>query len=68
MAEIRIYGDPVLRKMAEPVTIFDDELKAFIEQMKIDMYESDGVGLAAPQVGRSVRVALVDTTAGEEEL
>ncbi len=67
MAEIRIYGDPVLRKMAEPVAAFDDELKTFIEQMKIDMYESDGVGLAAPQVGRSVRVALVDTTAGEEE-
>ncbi len=67
MAEIRIYGDPVLRKMAEPVTAFNDELKAFVEQMKIDMYESDGVGLAAPQVGRSVRVALVDTTAGEEE-
>lgn len=67
MAEIRIYGDPVLRKMAEPVTAFDDELKALIEQMKIAMYESEGVGLAAPQVGRSIRLALVDTTAGEAE-
>ena len=67
MAEIRIYGDPVLRKMAEPVTAFNDELKAFIGQMKIAMYESEGVGLAAPQVGRSIRLALVDTTAWEAE-
>ncbi len=67
MTEIRIYGDPVLRKTAEPVTVFNDELKAFIEQMKNAMYESEGVGLAAPQVGRSIRLALVDTTAGEAQ-
>jgi peptide deformylase len=67
MADIRIYGDPVLRKKAVPVTVFDEELRAFIEQMKDDMYVSDGVGLAAPQVGRSIRLTVIDATAGEQE-
>ncbi len=67
MADIRIYGDPVLRKKAEPVTVFNDELEAFIEQMKGDMYESEGIGLAAPQVGRSIRLTVIDTTSGEQE-
>ncbi len=66
MASIRIYGDPVLRKKAAPVTAFDDKLGKFVEQMIDDMYESDGVGLAAPQVGESVRVAIVDPTGGEK--
>jgi peptide deformylase len=67
MAAIRIYGDPVLRKKAEPVTIFDDRLGAFVEQMKRDMRDNDGVGLAAPQVGESIRVAIIDASGGEEE-
>ena len=67
MADIRIYGDPILRKNAEEVTVFDDKLRAFVNQMKKDMHESDGVGLAAPQVGRSTRLCVVDPTAGEEE-
>ncbi len=67
MATIRIYGDPILRKKAQTVTKFDDELKEFVKQMKVDMYENDGVGLAAPQVGRSICLAVVDATAGEQE-
>lgn len=67
MADIRIYGDPVLRKNTESITAFDNELKAFVTQMKSNMYESEGVGLAAPQVGRSIRLAVVDTTGGEQE-
>ena len=67
MPEIRIYGDPILRRNAEPITVFDKDLRAFIEQMKKDMYESDGVGLAAPQVGRAICLTLVDDTAGEKE-
>jgi peptide deformylase len=67
MPEIRIYGDPILRRNAEPITVFNEELRAFIEQMKKDMYESDGVGLAAPQVGRAIRLSVVDATAGEKE-
>jgi peptide deformylase len=65
MAEIRIYGDPILRAKAEPVTEFDDELRAFVEEMLADMREKDGVGLAAPQVGRSIRCAVIDPTQGE---
>ena len=49
MITIRIYGDPVLRMKAMPVTQFDRALKLFIEEMKSQMYQSDGVGLAAPQ-------------------
>lgn len=67
MTTIRIYGDPVLRMKAEPVTQFDSTLKSLIEEMKSLMYQSDGVGLAAPQVGQSIRLALVDTTGGEKE-
>lgn len=67
MAAIRIYGDPVLRKKAVPVTEFTDELRDFVKQMKADMYASDGVGLAAPQVGRSIRLTVIDPTAGEQE-
>ncbi len=67
MSDIRIYGDPILRKKSESVTVFDDALKDFVEQMKEDMYDSAGVGLAAPQVGRSIRLTVVDATAGEQE-
>jgi len=67
MSDIRIYGDPILRKKSEPVTVFDDALKDFVEKMKEDMYNSAGVGLAAPQVGRSIRLTVVDATAGEQE-
>lgn len=65
--KIRIYGDPVLRKTAKPVTEFIDELKLLINSMKKVMYENKGVGLAAPQMGHSVRLALIDTSDGEEE-
>jgi peptide deformylase len=67
VADIRIYGDPILRKKAQPVTEFDETLKAFAGQMKSDMYESEGIGLAAPQVGQSIRLVVVDVTAGEQE-
>ncbi|MBN2035241.1 MAG: peptide deformylase [Chitinispirillaceae bacterium] len=66
MFEIRIYGDPVLRKTAEPVAAFDENLKQFIEEFTQTMIEKDGVGLAANQVGTAVRIAVVDTTAGEK--
>ncbi len=67
MAAIRIYGDPILRKTAEDVTEFDDDLREFVERMKDDMVAYDGVGLAAPQVGRSLRIVVIDITAGERE-
>jgi peptide deformylase len=54
--EMRYYGDTILRKVAEPVTVFDDKLRALAEGMVETMLVERGVGLAAPQVGESVRV------------
>jgi peptide deformylase len=48
--DIRIYGDPVLRQKAAPVTVFDDQLKASAEEMFTTMFTADGIGLAATQV------------------
>lgn len=53
---VRYYGDPVLRKVATPVTEFGDELKALAADMIATMYEYNGVGLAAPQIGVSKRL------------
>jgi peptide deformylase len=60
------YGDPVLEKPAEPVTLFDDELKKLVEDMFESMYAAHGVGLAAPQIGISKRLAVVDVTFKEK--
>jgi peptide deformylase len=65
MFEVFTYGHPVLRQVAEPVTVFDDQLKRFVDEMVETMHQEDGVGLAAPQVGRSIRLAVIDATAGE---
>ena len=59
------YGDPVLEKPAEPVTVFDATLKQLIEDMFESMYAAHGVGLAAPQIGISKRLAVIDVTLGK---
>ncbi len=64
---IRIYPDDVLRAECRPVTDFDDELRRLAKDMVDTMYAAPGVGLAAPQVGRDLRLAVVDVTVGEEE-
>ncbi|HEX3105485.1 MAG TPA: peptide deformylase [Terriglobales bacterium] len=56
------YGNPVLEKSAAPVTDFDDELKTLVADMFESMYEAKGVGLAAPQIGISKRLAVIDVT------
>ena len=56
------YGNPVLEKPAAPVTQFDDELKTLVADMFESMYEAKGVGLAAPQIGISRRLAVIDVT------
>jgi peptide deformylase len=60
------YGDPVLEKRAEPVTAFDDELKKLVDDMFESMYAAHGVGLAAPQIGISRRLAVIDVTFKED--
>ncbi|MCU0608694.1 MAG: peptide deformylase [Chitinispirillaceae bacterium] len=67
MFVIRTYGDPVLRTTAKPVTRFDEDLKAFADEMVVTMRQEDGVGLAATQVGKTIRLAVVDVTGGEGE-
>jgi len=60
------FGNPVLEKPAAPVTVFDDELKKLVEDMFESMYEARGVGLAAPQIGISKRLAVIDVTFKED--
>ena len=60
--EIRVYPDPVLRKRADEIQEIDGEVKKLAEQMIPIMYENYGVGLAAPQVGESVRLITVDVS------
>ena len=63
---IRIYPDPVLRVKCAPVERFDDGLRKLAADMVETMYAAPGVGLAAPQVGVELRLAVVDTSAGED--
>lgn len=58
--EIRLLGDPVLRGKAEAVEAVDEEVRRLVADMFETMREADGVGLAAPQVGESRRVIIVD--------
>src|SRR5215472_17113587 len=58
--EIVKYPDPILQKPAEPVTEFDDELRALVDDMFESMYVAQGIGLAAPQVGISKRLTVID--------
>jgi len=60
------FGDPVLEKRAEPVTGFDDTLKKLVDDMFESMYAAKGVGLAAPQIGISKRLAVIDITFKED--
>jgi peptide deformylase len=60
--EIRILGDPILRRKTLPVERFDDELASFLDDLIETMYEAEGVGLAAPQVGDPRRATVVDVS------
>ena len=60
------FGDPVLETPAATVTTFDDELQKLLDDMFESMYAAHGVGLAAPQIGISKRIAVVDVTFKED--
>jgi peptide deformylase len=60
------FGNPVLDKPSETVTVFDEELKKLTDDMFESMYAAHGVGLAAPQIGIGRRVAVVDVTFKED--
>jgi peptide deformylase len=60
-----IYPDPRLREECEPVERIDDQLRAFLDEMVETMHQSNGIGLAAPQVGSLIRAIVVDVGADE---
>jgi peptide deformylase len=63
---IRLFGDPVLRTPAQPVTDFDKELRQLVKDLEETMMDAPGAGLAAPQIGVGLRVFTyyVDGTLG----
>ncbi len=62
-----LYGQSVLRKVAEPIEKDYPELQMLIDNMFETMYKSDGVGLAAPQIGLGIRVVVIDASPMAEE-
>ena len=60
------FGDDVLTAKAEPVATFDSDLAKFVKDMFESMYAANGVGLAAPQIGFSRRVAVIDCSCGKD--
>jgi len=60
------FGNPVLEKPAEKITHFDESLRKLVEDMFESMYVAHGVGLAAPQIGISKRLAVIDVSFKED--
>jgi len=63
--DIVVYGDPVLEKKGEKVKEINEEIKKLVEDMYETMKAAPGIGLAAPQVGKSLQLAIIDLSAGE---
>ena len=58
--DLRVLGDPILRQDTKPVAEVSDDIRRLIDDMFATMHEAKGIGLAAPQVGRLERIAVVD--------
>lgn len=67
LLDIKQYGDPVLRAVSQPVDQVDDSLRELAANMLETMYEANGIGLAAPQVGVNLRLVVIDTQEDEPE-
>ena len=65
---ILTYPEPILRKRARPVETIDGNIEKLVEDMADTMYAAPGIGLAAPQVGESLRIITVDVTEEREGL
>lgn len=65
---VTAYGHPVLRKVSKEIDKDYPKLDEFIENMFETMYYSDGIGLAAPQVNKSIRIFIIDATPYQEDL
>ena len=66
--DIRVLGDPVLRQETKVVETITDELLGLIDDMFATMHAAKGIGLAAPQVGRTERIAVVDVQGGSQPI
>ena len=67
MLKLVYAPDPILKKECQPLAQVDDHHRTLIKEMYEVMYEANGVGLAAPQVGLDMRIFIVDAAAREEE-
>ena len=67
LRRIELYGSEVLRRPADPVDDVDDEVRALVRDMFETMYDAKGIGLAAPQVGISRRVIVLDVAEESDE-
>jgi len=65
--DIKKFGEPILRNLAQPIENIDDSVLHLIENMFHTMYQAPGVGLAAPQIGASVRLIVTDHTYSRNE-
>jgi peptide deformylase len=65
---IYTYPEPVLAQVAKPVTVFDKQLEMLVRDMLYTMYHAPGIGLAAPQIGNSIRLFVVDVDYDREEI
>ncbi len=65
LLDVRVLGDPILRQETTPVAAVTDSIRRLVDDMFETMYAAKGIGLAAPQVGRVERVAVIDV--GERE-
>lgn len=59
--DVKTFGNPVLRKDCEPVSAITDEIRDLTEEMIKCMYDENGIGLAAPQIGINKRIFVIDT-------
>jgi peptide deformylase len=66
--EIRVLGDPILRQETKPVGAVTDEIRRLVDDMFETMRAAKGIGLAAPQIGRLERVAVVDVEGGKQPI
>ena len=64
LLDVRVLGDPILRQVTTPVAAVTDDVRRLIDDMFETMYAAKGIGLAAPQVGRLERVAVIDVGEG----
>lgn len=66
--EVLTYPNPILKKVAEPISDFSSELCSIAKNMLFTMYQAPGIGLAAPQVGLSIRMFCIDTNFSRERI